>query len=62
MATSKINIVNLERIRGYNSINFRKGYQMTEIRTPNEIFRHEDSNRNTKNGRTNERNSGSGQS
>ncbi len=31
-------IVNLERIRGYNSINFRQGYQMTEIRTPNEIF------------------------
>ncbi len=28
-------IVNLERIRGYNSINFREGYQMTEIRTPN---------------------------
>ena len=25
-------IVNLERIRGYNSINFREGYQMTEIR------------------------------
>ncbi|MEQ8904007.1 hypothetical protein [Ekhidna sp.] len=37
-------IVNLERIRGYNSINFREGYQMTEIRTPNEIFRDEDSN------------------
>jgi len=36
-------IVNLERIRGYNSINFREGYQMTEIRTPNEIFRDEDS-------------------
>tara|TARA_R110002072_G_scaffold73093_1_gene174340 strand:+ start:1531 stop:1989 length:459 start_codon:yes stop_codon:yes gene_type:complete len=31
-------IVNLERIRGYNSINFREGYQMTEIRTPKEIF------------------------
>ena len=37
-------IVNLERIRGYNSINFREGYQMTEIRTPNEIFRDESSN------------------
>lgn len=37
-------IVNLERIRGYNSINFREGYQMTEIRTPNEIFRDENSN------------------
>jgi predicted nucleic acid-binding protein len=37
-------IVNLERIRGYNSINFREGYQMTEIRTPNEIFIDEDGN------------------
>lgn len=37
-------IVNLERIRGYNSINFREGYQMTEIRTSKEIFRDEDSN------------------
>ena len=36
-------IVNLERIRGYNSINFREGYQMIEIRTPNEIFSNEDS-------------------
>lgn len=34
-------IVNLERIRGYNSINFREGYQMTEIRTPKEIFDYE---------------------
>lgn len=37
-------IVNLERIRGYNSINFREGYQMTEIRTPKEIFRDENGN------------------
>lgn len=37
-------IVNLERIRGYNSINFREGYQMTEIRTPNEIFKDENGN------------------
>jgi len=37
-------IVNLERIRGYNSINFREGYQMTEIRTPKEIFKDEDGN------------------
>ncbi len=36
-------IVNLERIRGYNSINFREGYQMTEIRTPTEIFNYENS-------------------
>ncbi|MFO7657909.1 MAG: hypothetical protein R6W78_12665 [Bacteroidales bacterium] len=35
-------IVNLERIRGYNSINFREGYQMIEIRTPKEIFDYED--------------------
>ena len=35
-------IVNLERSRGYNSINFREGYQMIEIRTPNEIFSNED--------------------
>ncbi|MCX6257835.1 MAG: PIN domain protein [Bacteroidia bacterium] len=34
-------IVNLERIRGYNSINFREGYQMLEIRTPKEIFNYE---------------------
>lgn len=37
-------IFNLERIRGYNSINFRESYQMTEIRTPKEIFDYEDSN------------------
>jgi len=37
-------IVNLERIRGYNSINFREGYQMTEIRTPKEIFNYENDN------------------
>lgn len=35
-------LVNLEKIRGYNSINFRMGYQMTEIRTPKEIFNYED--------------------
>ncbi len=37
-------IVNLERIRGYNSINFREGYQMIEIRTPKEIFDYEETN------------------
>jgi len=26
---------------GYNSINFREGYQMIEIRTPKEIFSYE---------------------
>jgi len=31
-------IVNLDRIRGYNGINFQNGYQMIEIRTPKEIF------------------------
>jgi len=31
-------IVNLEKIRGYNSINIREGYKMIEIRTPKEIF------------------------
>lgn len=35
-------IVNLEKIRGYNSINFREGYQMVEIRTPKEIFDYEE--------------------
>lgn len=31
-------IVNLERIRGYNSINLRHGYPILEIRSPKEIF------------------------
>jgi predicted nucleic acid-binding protein len=31
-------IVNLDRIRGYNGINFQTGYHMIEIRTPKEIF------------------------
>ena len=31
-------IVNLPRIRGYNSINIREGYQNLEIRTPKEVF------------------------
>lgn len=34
-------IVNLERIRGYNSINLREGYKSLEIRTPKEIFDYE---------------------
>ena len=33
-------IVNLDRIRGYNGINFQNGYQMIEIRTPKEILRY----------------------
>ena len=31
-------IVNLDRIRLYNSINLRLGYRMIEIRTPREII------------------------
>lgn len=31
-------IVNLQRIRGYNAINLREGYNTLEIRTPKEIF------------------------
>ena len=31
-------IVNLDRIRGYNGINYQNGYNMIEIRTPKEIF------------------------
>ena len=34
-------IVNLDRIRGYNGINFQNGHQMIEIRTPKEIFNYE---------------------
>ena len=35
-------IVNLERIRLYNSINLRHGYKMIEIRTPREILKIKD--------------------
>lgn len=31
-------IVNLDRIRGYNGINYKMGYPMIEIRTPKEIY------------------------
>lgn len=31
-------IVNVNRIRGYNSVNYRHGYKMLEIRTPREIL------------------------
>lgn len=34
-------IVNLHRIRGYNSVNHRLGHQMIEIRTPREILEYE---------------------
>ena len=33
-------IVNLERIRGYNGINYQMGYNMIEIRTPKEIIKY----------------------
>lgn len=33
-------IVNLDRIRGYNGINFQNGHTMIEIRTPKEITKH----------------------
>ena len=35
-------IVNLERIRGYNSVNLRLGYPLLEIRTPVEVLKYED--------------------
>jgi hypothetical protein len=35
-------IVNVYRIRGYNSINLRSNYQSLEIRSPKEIIAHED--------------------
>ncbi|MBN8702312.1 MAG: PIN domain protein [Bacteroidetes bacterium] len=31
-------IVNLERIKGYNSINLREGYSMIEIRSPKDLI------------------------
>lgn len=33
-------IVNLDRIRGYNGINYQNGFNMIEIRTPKEIVRY----------------------
>lgn len=35
-------IVNVYRIRGYNSVNLRSGYQTLEIRSPKDIIQHED--------------------
>ena len=35
-------IVNLERIKGYNSVNLRFGYSMIEIRSPKNLIRYED--------------------
>ena len=36
-------IVNVERIRGYNSINIKNGYKQLEIRSPREFKKYEDS-------------------
>lgn len=36
-----VHIVNLQRIRGYNSVNLRHGYPPIEIRTPQEVVRYE---------------------
>lgn len=35
-------IVNLDRIKGYNSINLRLGYVMIEIRSPKDLINEED--------------------
>ena len=35
-------IVNINRIRGYNSVNYKLGYKLLEIRTPREILAYED--------------------
>jgi predicted nucleic acid-binding protein len=35
-------IVNLDRIKGYNSVNLRLGYPTIEIRTPQELVRYGD--------------------
>ena len=35
-------IVNLQRIRGYNSVNLRYGYPLLEIRTPPEVISYEE--------------------
>jgi hypothetical protein len=37
-------IVNLDKIRGYNGINYQLGYNMIEIRTPKEIINNDDEN------------------
>ena len=34
-------IVNLDRIKGYNSVNLRLGYQMIEIRSPKDLVKYE---------------------
>jgi len=34
-------IVNLEKIRGYNGVNLKKGYSLIEIRNPKDLIRYE---------------------
>ena len=34
-------IVNLDKIKGYNSVNLKLGYQMIEIRSPQNLIRYE---------------------
>jgi predicted nucleic acid-binding protein len=34
--------VNLDRIKGYNSVNYRLGYPMIEIRSPKDLLHYED--------------------
>ena len=31
-------IVNLQRIKGYNSVNLKYGYSLLEIRSPNDLL------------------------
>ncbi len=35
-------IVNINRIRGYNAVNYKRGHKILEIRTPREILKYED--------------------
>jgi hypothetical protein len=35
-------IVNLQRIRGYNSVNLKYGYPLLEIRSPLEVITYEE--------------------
>jgi hypothetical protein len=35
-------IVNLDRIKGYNSVNYKYGYPMIEIRSPKDLIHYED--------------------
>jgi len=37
-------IVNVQRIRGYNSINIKNGYKQLEIRSPRDLMIYEDNN------------------